>query len=108
MAKIRIKSIPITLAKPGMVVAREVRNPEGQVSLQAGTVLSELSLYGLLRRNAHHVCVFQEDERSEEELQAERARVTERINYLFRHVPQDGTMGALRQMIMAYRLDMLS
>jgi len=108
MAKARIKSIPLTLARPGMVVAREVRNSEGQVSLQAGTVLSESSISGLIRRNVHHVSVFQEDERSEEELQVERAKATERINYLFRHVPQDGTMGALRQMILAYRLDMLS
>ena len=108
MAKTRIKSIPVTLAKPGMVVAREVLNPEGQVSLQAGTVLLESSISGLIRRNTYHVSVFQEDERSEEELQVERAKTTERINYLFRHVPQDGTMGALRQMILACRLDMLS
>lgn len=108
MAKTRIKSIPITLVRPGMVVAREVRNLEGQVTLQAGTVLSESSIAGLVRRNAHHVSVFQEDGRSEEELRAERAKATERINYLFRHAPQDGTMGALRQMILAYRLEMLS
>lgn len=91
-----------------MVVAREVRNTEGQVSLQAGTVLSEASLAGLVRRNTHHVSVFQEDERSEEELQAERARATERINYLFRHAPQGGMMDELRQAILAYRLELLS
>lgn len=108
MTRTRIKSIPVALAVPGMVVAREVRNPQGQVSLQAGAVLSESSLSGLLRRGASHISVFQEDERSEEELQVERAKVTERIDRLFRRVPQDGTMGALRQMILAYRLDALS
>lgn len=108
MAKQRIKLIPIALAEPGMVVAREVRNSEGQVSLQAGIALTELSISGLIRRNTHHVSVFQEDERSEEVLQVERARTIERINHLFRHAPQDGAMGVLRQMILAYRLDMLS
>lgn len=108
MSKTRIKSIPLSLARPGMVVAHEVCNLEGQVSLQAGAVLSESSIAGLMRRNTHHIAVFQEDERSEEELLVERGRTIERVNHLFRHVPQDGTMGAMRQIIMAYRLRMLS
>ncbi|MDZ4201049.1 MAG: hypothetical protein U1C96_02770 [Gallionella sp.] len=108
MTRMRIKSLPIGLAEPGMVVAREVRNADGQVLLQTGTTLSESSMSALLRRNVGHISIFQEDTRSAEELQAERARVVERINHLFGNVPQDGTMGMLRQAILEYRMEALS
>lgn len=108
MTKNRIKSIPTDIAKPGMVLAREVRNADGQVLLQGETVLADASISALLRRHVSHIFVFQEDERSDEELQAERARVAERIERLFCNVPQEGTMGTLRQMILEYRLGALS
>jgi hypothetical protein len=52
--------------------------------------------------------VFYEDRRSEEDLAVARIKMTDRINLLFRNAPQDGTMGALRQMILDYRLEGLS
>jgi hypothetical protein len=108
MSKTRVKLIPLALAKPGMVLAQEVRNQQGQVLLQVGADLSASSISILIKRNIVHVSVWHEDDRSEEELAAERIKVTERINRLFRNTAADGTMGALRQMILDYRLEMLS
>lgn len=108
MAKLRIKLIPLNLAQPGMQVARELRNDDGQVLVQAETTLSESLITALIRRNVGHVSVFQEDERSDEELQAERNKVTERLTQLFHGVPQDGVMGTLHRLILEYRLESLS
>lgn len=108
MTKTRVSSISLILATPGMVLARDVLNPQGQILLQAEAGLSEASIASLLRRNISHVCVLQEDDRSEEALAAERTKVTERIDVLFHGVAQDGIMGALRQMILDYRLEGLS
>jgi len=105
---IRVRLIPLTLASPGMVLESDVRNSLGQVLLKAGMALSEPSISSLNQKNIGHVKVFQEDERNEETLSAERIKVTERINSMFRNVPQDGTMGALKQMILDYRLEKLS
>ena len=108
MAKLRIRSIPLSLAEPGMLVARELRNDDGQVLVQGETILSESLIAALLRRNVGHVSVFQEDERSDEELQAERIKVTERLAQLFHNVPQDGVMGTLHRVVLEYRLEKLS
>jgi hypothetical protein len=108
MTKTRVESISVAVARPGMVLARDVLNPQGQILLQAKAELSESSITSLLRRNIGHVCVFQDDQRSEQELAAERLNVMERIDVLFHGVAQDGIMGALRQMILEYRLGGLS
>jgi hypothetical protein len=105
---IRVKLIPLSQAMPGMELNRDVCNSLGQVLLKAGNVLSTTSISSLNQKNIGHVSVLQADERSEEELAAERISVTNRINSLFVNVPQDGTMGALRQMILDYRLEKLS
>ena len=108
MTIIRVKLIPLSLATPDMVLAKDVQNSLGQVLLKAGLSLSALSIAGLMKKNIGHVSVLYQEERSEEDLAAERIKTTERINHLFRNVPQDGTMGALRQMIIDYRLEGLS
>ncbi len=108
MAITRVKMMPLSLALPGMVLAKDVRNSLGQVLLKAESVLSDSSLSGLMEKNIGHVNVLYEDERSEEELAAERLKVAEHINFLFRNVARDGAMGALRQMILDYRLEKLS
>ena len=105
---IRVQLIPLSQAMPGMELDRDVHNSLGQVLLKAGIVLSSSSISSLIQKNIGHVSVLQEDKRSEEELAAERTKVTARINSLFINVPQDGTMGALRQMILDYRLEKLS
>lgn len=108
MAKLRIKSIPLNLAEVGMQVARELRNADGQVLVQADTELSESLIAALLRRNVGHVSVFHEDGRSEEELRAERLKVTERLAQLFQNAPQDGVMGTLHRVVLEHRLEALS
>ena len=108
MTTTRVKSIPLSLAMPGMVLARDVLNPQGQILVQAEADLSESSISGLLRKNISHICVYQQDDRSEEELAAERIKVTARIDELFHGTDQDGIMGVLHQMILEYRLEGLS
>ena len=105
---IRIALISLAQAKAGMKLEKDVCNSLGQVLLKAGMVLSESSISSLEHKNIGHVSVLQDDMRNEEELFAERNKVTERINSIFQNVPQDGTMGALKQMILDYRLEKLS
>ena len=105
---IRVALIPLAQARPGMKLEKDVCNPLGQVLLKAGMVLSETSISGLKQKNIGHVSVLQDDMRNEDELFAERNKVTGRINKIFKNVSQDGTMGALKQMILDYRLEKLS
>jgi len=104
----RVALIPLVQAKPGMTLEKDVRNSLGQVLLKAGMVLSESSISSLEHKNIGHVSVLQDDVRNEEELLAERNKLIERINSIFQNVSQDGTMGALKQMILDYRLEKLS
>jgi len=108
MTIIRAKLIPLSQALPGMVLESDVYNSNGQILIKAGMVLSASSLASLMKKNIGHVSVLAEDDRNEENLANERVKMRDHINFLFRNVAQDGTMGALRQIILEYRLEKLS
>lgn len=106
--KLRLKKIPLGQAEPGMLLATALCNQRGEVLLQAGCELSASSLSGLRKRGVGHVTVQQVDSRSEEELAAERARVLDRLNLLFRNAGQDQHLASLYHLVLEYRLEALS
>jgi hypothetical protein len=106
--KMRIKSIPIAQAAPGMKAARSVRNPSGQVLIQEGVELTEALLHNMARRHISRISVHVEDARSEEELAQERARTEARLDALFRNADKNSTLDFLRRTILKYRLGKLA
>ena len=105
---IRVKDIPLIQALPGMILEKDVHNSLGQVLLKTGVALSASTIYNQMKKRIGHIRVQIEDLRSEEELHEERTKVAGRINTLFQNVSQDGTMGALKQMILDYQLEKIS
>lgn len=102
--KVRINSIPLSHAKPGMTAGKSVFNQLGQVLIQEGVALSGALLLSLERRNISHIHVLFEDPRTEKELSAEREKVVARLNILFRHVGNDSSLELLRLTVLDYRL----
>lgn len=106
--KFRLKKIPLGQAEPGMQLAAAVCNQRGEVLLQAGCELSEAALSGLRRRGVGHITVQITDPRSEGELAAERVKVMDRLNLLFRNAGQDQHLASLYHLVLEYRLEALS
>ncbi|MDX8378481.1 MAG: hypothetical protein R8K48_00280 [Gallionella sp.] len=80
--KVRINSISIAHAKPGMTAGKSVFNQLGQVLIQEGVKLNTALLLSLARRHIAHIPVLVEDPRTEAELSAEREKVAARLNTL--------------------------
>ncbi|MFZ3018892.1 MAG: hypothetical protein WA056_10605 [Gallionella sp.] len=106
--KFRLKRIPLDLAEPGMQLAAAVCNQRGDVLLQAGCELSESALSGLRKRGIAHIAIQVADARGEDELAAERAKVLERLNLLFRNAGRDEHLASLYQLVLEYRLEGLA
>jgi len=102
------RNIPLELAEPGMKLASNICNQQGQVLVETGVELSEALLRALLKRGIGHVTVLYEDKRSEDELAAERAKVLDRLNTLFRNAGQDEMLDSLYQQVLEYRLEILA
>lgn len=106
--KMRMKSVPLAIAKPGMKVGKSVLNPLGQVLLQEGIELSESLLRNLAKRYISHIFVYIPDLRSEDELAAERVKAVDRLNVLFRNTAKASSLELLYQAVLAYRLEKLT
>ena len=106
--KIRLTRIPLSCAVPGMKLAEAVSNKQGNPLLLADTELTETLLTGLWRHKVDFISILVEDRRSEAELAAERAAVTDRVRRLFRNYEHDPDMQALCHLILEYRLEQLS
>ena len=105
--KLRIKLIPLALAKQGMELGAPVHDTHGHALLMAGAELSKSVLSGLQRHNICCVSVLEEDTRSEEELAIERNQTTERIDALFRNMDQTASLESLHRLVLEYRLEPL-
>ena len=106
--RMRLKSIPLALAKPGMKVGKPVLNPQGQALIHEGVVLTESSLLSLLKRQIQFIYVLIEELRSEDELAVERVKTVDRLNVLFRGADRAPSLESLHQSILAYRLEKLT
>lgn len=105
--KIRIKPIPLALAKQGMKLGAPVHDIHGHILLMDGAELNDSVLASLQRHDIHCVSILEEDPRSEEALAIERSQTTERINTLFRNIDQTTHLSSLRHLILEYRLEPL-
>ena len=95
--------VDIDDVEPGMVLSATLSDAHGGVLLPAGVELTESMLTSLRRRGVEAVTVIN-DKVSDEELAAERQRLQERLDRLFRKNGAVGANGVLRESIMKYRL----
>ena len=105
---LRSKTIPIALASPGMILAAAVTDSLGQTLVAEGSEISAGGLAGLRRHGVAAITYLEEDTRTEEELLAERNRVTQQIMERFAHSEKSSSMAFLQQIILEYRLERLS
>lgn len=105
--KIRIKLIPLALAKQGMKLGAPVHDTHGHTLLMDGIELNDSMLASLHRHDISCVPILEQDARSEAELAIERSQTTERINALFRNIDQTANLASLHRLILEYRLEPL-
>jgi hypothetical protein len=96
------KKVDIDDAQPDMTLSEPIRDARGDVLLPSGTVLTESTIASLQRRGIDHLMVVG-DPVSEEELAAERARVRQRLERLFRKCGTDGNAAPLFKFVQSYR-----
>src|SRR5690606_12091458 len=98
----RYKMLEPDEAEPGAVLFEEVRDAQGTVLIPAGTVLTEGLLKSLRRRGVETLCIVN-DQVSEADLAAERARWTKRLAILFRRSQSEPANKALMRHLIDYR-----
>lgn len=104
---VKVRSIPLENALPGMVLAAPVCDSAGNDLLAEGTELTAALLASLLRRDVARLQVVEEKPLDEAERNLRRAAVTERLAFLFRHGNDDALMSALHKTVLEYRLESL-
>lgn len=98
----RNKKIDVDDVQPDMTLAEPILDARGDVLLPSGAVLTESVLAGLQRRGIDHVIVV-DNTITEEQLAAERERVKQRLDRLFRKCGTSGNASPLFRYVQAYR-----
>lgn len=99
----RYKWLELDDALADMELFEDILDPQGSTLLPAGTMLTESMLTSLRRRGIDTICVI-DDSMSEAELEAERARVQQRLTILFRKCNAEHACKELLQHVTDYRL----
>jgi hypothetical protein len=95
--------VDIDQVEPGMVLSATLSDAHGGVLLPAGVELTESILVSLRRRGIEEVTVIN-DKVSDAELEAERQRLQQRLDRLFRKTANAGANKALQESIIRYRM----
>lgn len=103
----RYRAVSVDEASAGMVLHDDVRDSGGNVLLPRQTALSDALLRSLGRRGIETLLVV-DDAMTPEQLAAERARVLERLAYLFRRAGNGRANALLRDVVEQYRMGALS
>jgi hypothetical protein len=99
------KRISIDEGEAGMTLADNLLDASGNVLLPAGATLSDSTLNSLRRRGVTSISIaFELPALSEQELQARRARFTQRLAMLFRRCGTEGALGIVQQYVARYRV----
>ena len=102
----KITTVELSQAIPGMILATPVCDSAGISLLLEGAELTAPLLASLARRGVARVQVQEVVQLSPEELAAQRALVTARLDYLFRN-GDDRLMAVLHETVLDYRLENL-
>jgi hypothetical protein len=103
----RTQYIPIGEAKPGMVLGGTAFGVEGSyltLSLPTDQVLTEDSIYQLVRHQVEYIFVAAEDPRSEDQKAEDAAQAARQAMQIFAGADlAEPTMAALFAQVLAYR-----
>ena len=88
---------------PGMVLADNLLDTQGQILLPKGVMLTEQTIASLRRHDVASLRIFM-GEQSEEEDAAQRARYQSRLTRLFRKSDDRDANGLLQRYIRNFRL----
>ena len=89
---------------PGMQVAKNITDRDGNTLLSAGTLLDTHMLDGLIRRGVETVHVLVADSRSEATIAEDRETARRRVETIFRGAGS-AAREELRNAVLAYRLE---
>lgn len=106
--KLKNKINLIDQCVPGMILAAEICNQQGNVLLPAGTELTISSILSLKKRSINHVVITIEDTRTEEEVAAKLANMKTWLDFLFRKCGENPELALLQELIFKYRSDKLA
>jgi hypothetical protein len=98
-----MQKIPLTLAKPGMILAKPVTRPDGIAVAGAGSELSQGILDRFDSMGISHVVVEGEPVKLDGQPGGTSYdKRLERLEYLFRRFPEDKWMGQIRRLVDHY------
>lgn len=98
-----MQKIPLTLAKPGMILAKPVTRPDGIAVAAAGSELSQNILDRFDSMGVSHVVVEGEPIRLDGSPGGTSYdKRLERLEFLFRRYPDDQWMGKIRRLLDHY------
>ena len=103
----RFRVVPMDEAQEGMRLHEELRDRAGNVLLPALTALTGTMIKSLLRRDVEALLIV-DDTITPEQLAAERRRVQERFDYLYRHTESGRADVLVRKVVEEYRMEELS
>lgn len=103
---VKIRSLELSQATPGMILAAPLCDAAGSSLLAEGTELTATLLASLARRGVTLVRIAEEERLSAEELAVRRAAVSARLEFLFRG-GDDPLRMALYKTVLDYRLESL-
>lgn len=99
----RCKKVMLDDAESGMVLAESVLDGQRNVLLLEATVLTDSIIRSLERRGVEHLLVVDNDI-PQEDWEAARRHIEERLGRLFRRCEGKGASGTLKQYVMEYRM----
>lgn len=98
-----MQKIPLTLAKPGMILAKPVTRPDGIAVAAAGSELSQGILDRFDTMGVTHVVVEGEPVKLDGQPGGTSYdKRLERLDYLFRKFPDDKWMGQIKRLVDRY------
>lgn len=97
------KQLALEETEPGMVLSDDLFDPQGQILLSKGAVLTEQMIASLARHNIEALRIEMGEMTAEEEA-AQHAYFTQRIEHLFRKADASPATETLHRYIRTYRL----
>jgi len=89
----------------GDELAEDIKDLNGQLLVSTGKLLDKKTIESLKQRNIEAVTINAFEQLTEEQRQARKDEIIEKINYRFRKPENNSLMEELRNLVIAYRLE---
>ena len=99
--------VPLDEVPEGAELANDLVDDQGRTLMKKGAQLSADKLGALARRGVERVQILSEEELDDAALEVRRAEISERVEQRFANTGADAAMQQLKEVILAYRLEVL-